>query len=112
MKRGTTSGEVRLRGRALLTFRVIWIACALFNLTLFLLNLLKPAFGAQIVICPLTFTCPPSESTLQILKQAQIPPAAYDTYVLIFPLIFALIFLSMSALLFCPPFHPPIALLP
>ncbi len=111
MKRGTTSGEVRLRGRALLTFRVIWIACALFNLTLFLLNLLKPAFGGQIVICPLTFTCPPSESTLQILKQAQIPPAAYDTYVLIFGLIFGLIFLTMSALLFWRTFDQPVGLL-
>jgi hypothetical protein len=100
MKRGTTSGEVRLRGRALFICRVIWIAFALFNLALSLLNLFKPVFGGQVVICPLTFTCPPSESTLQILKQAQIPLAAYDTYVLIFGLIFGLIFLTMSALLF------------
>jgi hypothetical protein len=100
LARGTTSGEVRLRGRALCIGRVIWIAFALFNLVFFLLNLFQPVFGGQVVICPLTFTCPVSESTLQVLKQAQIPLAAYDTYVLIFGLIFGLIFLTMSALLF------------
>lgn len=100
LTRGTTSGEVRLRGRALFIGRVIWIAFALFNLVFFLLNLLQPVFGGQVVICPLTFTCPVSESTLQVLKQAQIPLAAYDTYVLIFGLIFGLVFLAMSALLF------------
>jgi len=110
MKRGTTSREVRLRGRMLFTFRVIWIAFALFNLVLFLLNLLKPAFGGKIFICPLTFTCPATESTLQVLKQAQIPMAAYDTYVLIFGLIFGLIFLAMSALLFWRTFDQPVGL--
>ena len=110
MKRGTASGEVRLRGRALFICRVIWIAFALFNLVLSFLNLLQPVFGGQIVICPLTFTCPASESTLQILKQAQIPLAAYDTYVLIFGLIFGLIFLAMSVLLFWRAFDQPIGL--
>ena len=110
LTRGTTSGEVRLRGRALFIGRVIWIAFALFNLVLFLLNLFQPVFGGQVVICPLTFTCPVSESTLQVLKQAQIPLAAYDTYVLIFGLIFGLIFLAMSVLLFWRAFDQPIGL--
>src|SRR5260221_10345669 len=110
MNRGTASGEVRLRGRALFICRVIWIAFALFNLVLSFLNLLQPVFGGQIFICPLTFTCPASESTLQILKQAQIPLAAYDTYVLIFGLIFGLIFLAMSVLLFWRAFDQPIGL--
>jgi hypothetical protein len=110
MKRGTASGEVRLRGRALFMCRVIWIAFALFNLVLSFLNLLQPVFGGQIFICPLTFTCPASESTLQVLKQAQIPLAAYDTYVLIFGLIFGLIFLAMSVLLFWRAFDQPIGL--
>ncbi len=110
MKRGTASGEVRLRGRALFICRVIWIAFALFNLVLSFLNLLQPVFGGQIFICPLTFTCPASESTLQVLKQAQIPLAAYDTYVLIFGLIFGLIFLAMSVLLFWRAFDQPIGL--
>ena len=96
LTRGTTSGEVRLRGRALFIGRVIWIAFALFNLVLFLLNLFQPVFGGQVVICPLTFTCPVSESTLQVLKQAQIPLAAYDTYVLISGLISGLITGLMS----------------
>jgi len=89
---------------------VIWIAFALFNLVLSFLNLLQPVFGGQIFICPLTFTCPASESTLQVLKQAQIPLAAYDTYVLIFGLIFGLIFLAMSVLLFWRAFDQPIGL--
>jgi len=89
---------------------VIWIAFALFNLVLSFLNLLQPVFGGQVVICPLTFTCPVSESTLQVLKQAQIPLAAYDTYVLIFGLIFGLIFLAMSVLLFWRAFDQPIGL--
>src|SRR6266699_2015086 len=110
LTRGTTSGEVRLRGRALFIGRVIWIAFALFNLVFFLLNLFQPVFGGQVVICPLTFTCPVSESTLQVLKQAQIPLAAYDTYVLIFGLIFGLIFLAMSALLFWRTFDQPVGL--
>ncbi len=76
-----------------------------------LLNLLQPAFGGQTIICPFTFTCPAPESTLQILKQAQIPLAAYDTYVLIFGLIFGLIFLAISVLLFWRNSDQPVGLL-
>src|SRR5260221_11947603 len=96
MNRATASGEVRLRGRALFICRVIGIAFALCNLVLSFLNLLQPVFGGQIFICPLTFTCPASESTLQILNQAQIPLPAYDTYLLLFGLSFCRIFFAIS----------------
>jgi hypothetical protein len=65
-----------------------WLAFALFNLILSTINLLQPDFDGKVFVSPLTFTWPPPQSTLQILKQAQIPLAAYDTYVLIFGLTF------------------------
>jgi hypothetical protein len=108
---GTTGAEVRLSGRVVLVARVIWLAFALFNLVLSIINLLKPAFGGKTHICPLTFTCPPTDETLQVLKQAQIPLASYDTYVLIFGLAFGLIFLAISALLFWRKFDQPVGLL-
>lgn len=107
----TTSTGTRLSGWLLFTTRVIWGAFSLLLLSLFLINLLQPAFGGQTRICPLTFTCPAPASTLQILKQAQIPLAAYNTYVLIFALIYALIFLSMSVLLFWRTSEQPVGLL-
>ena len=58
MKPGTTSTEVRLRGRMLFVARALWLACALFELILFGVNLLQPFLGRQTLICPLTFTCP------------------------------------------------------
>lgn len=110
-KTGATSTDIRLRGRVLFVARAIWLAFALFCLVLFLINLFKPAFGGKTVICPLTFTCPYPESTLQVLKQAQIPLAAYDIYVLIFGLVYGFIFLAISALLFWRKFDQPVGLL-
>lgn len=107
----TTSTGTRLDGWLLFTMRLIWGAFALLLLSLFLINLLQPAFGGQTHICPVTFTCPASETTLQILKQAQISLAAYNAYVVIFALIFVLVFLSMSVLLFWRTFEQPVGLL-
>jgi hypothetical protein len=108
---GTPSTDVRLPRRVVLIARTIWLAFALFNLVLSTTNLLQPAFGGTVFVSPLTFTWPPTQSTLQILKQAQIPLAAYDTYVLIFGMVFGLTFLAMSALLFWRTFEQPVGLL-
>jgi hypothetical protein len=111
MHTGPVSTDVHLPGRLVFVARAIWLAFALFNLILFTINLLQPAFGGKTVICPLTFTCPVTQSTLQILKQAQIPLAAYDTYVLIFGVVFGLTFLAISALIFWRKFDQPVGLL-
>jgi hypothetical protein len=95
-----TSTEVRLRGRVLLVARAVWLAFALFGLLLFIINLLQPLFGGQTLICPLTFTCPYDTPTLQALGQAHIALTAYTTYVTAFGLLFALIFVGLSVLLF------------
>jgi hypothetical protein len=108
---GTLTTDVRLPRRVVLIARTIWLAFALFNLVLSIINLLQPAFGGKAFVSPLTFTWPPTQSTLQILKQAQISLGAYVTYVLIFGLVFGLTFLAMSALLFWRKFEQPVGLL-
>ncbi|MGZ3610873.1 MAG: hypothetical protein ACXVDN_23790 [Ktedonobacteraceae bacterium] len=72
MKIGTTRTDGRLRGRALLLARVVWLAFALFNLILIGINLFQPFFGGQTRICPFTFTCPYDAQTLSALQQAHI----------------------------------------
>jgi hypothetical protein len=111
MKPGITSTEVRLRGRMLFVARALWLACALFELILFGVNLLQPLFGRQTLICPLTFTCPYDATTLHALQQAQISLAAYNIFVTGLGLLFALTFVGFSVLLFWRAFDQPVALL-
>jgi hypothetical protein len=92
--------EVRLHGRMLLVARAIWFAFALLTLILFCINLLQPLFGGQTLICPLTFTCPFDTPTLQALHQTQISLTAYTIFTTIYGIIFALIFVGLSILLF------------
>lgn len=100
MQTGTTSTDVRLRGRVLLVTRVIWLVFALILLILFSINLLQPLLGGQTLICPLTFTCPFDAHTLQALQQTQISRLAYTIYATTFGLFFSLIFVGLSVLLF------------
>ncbi|GHO79586.1 hypothetical protein KSD_73570 [Ktedonobacter sp. SOSP1-85] len=106
-----THKENHLRGQILFFARTFWVALALLGLSLFLNNLLKPAFGGTTVICALNFTCPPSTDTLQILQISHIPRNSYDTYVAICRLVYALVFLVISLLIFWKRFDQPSALL-
>lgn len=110
-KPGITSTEVRLRGRMLFVVRVLWLACAFFELILFGVNLLQPFLGRQTLICPFTFTCPYDATTLYALQQAQISLAAYNTFVTGLGLLFALTFVGFSVLLFWRMFDQSVALL-
>jgi hypothetical protein len=92
--------DAQLRGGWLLGARGLWIAVALFDLVLFLLNLLAPIFGGKTVMCPFTFTCTYTPTTLQILQYARIPLSAYNTYVTVFGVAYTLIFVGISVLLF------------
>jgi hypothetical protein len=111
MKPGTTRTDVRLRGWVLFVARALWLAFALFELILFSLNLLQPLLGRQTLICPFTFTCPYDATTLHALQQAQISLTAYTTYVTGFGLLYALIFVGLSVLLFWRVFDHPVGLL-
>jgi hypothetical protein len=110
MKTGTTSTDVRLRGRVLFVARAIWLVFAFFELILFIINLLQPLFGHQTLVCPLSFTCPYDTTTLQALQQAQISLTAYTIYVTAFGLLFALIPVGLSMLLFYRVFDQPVGL--
>ncbi len=110
MKTGTTRTDVRLRGWVLLVARGIWLAFALLELILFIINLLQPLFGGQTLICPFTFTCPYDATTLQALHQAQISLTAYTTYITAFGLLSALIFVGLSVLLFWRVFDQPVGM--
>jgi len=110
MKTGTTSTDVRLRGRVLFVARAIWLVFAFFELILFIINLLQPLFGHQTLVCPLSFTCPYDTTTLQALQQAQISLTAYTIYVTAFGLLFALIPVGLSVLLFYRVFDQPVGL--
>lgn len=96
--------EARLQGGWRLVGRGIWIATALFNLFLFIVNLLQPSLGRQTLICPLTFSADSCHfdqdpATMQALHEAQISLAAYTTYATVFGLVYALIFIGISVLL-------------
>jgi hypothetical protein len=97
---GITRNDVRLSGRWLLVARVAWLAFALLTLIMFCVNLLQPLFGGQALICPFTFSCPFDAPTLQALHQSQISLMAYTIYTTVFGLVFALIFIGLSMLLF------------
>jgi hypothetical protein len=97
---GTTRTDDRLRGRALLLVRVVWLALALFNLILIGINLLQPLFGGQTSICAITFTCPPDGSTLSALQQAHISLTAYTSYATVIGFLSALLFVGLSVLIF------------
>ncbi|HET8844861.1 MAG TPA: hypothetical protein VFN35_25540, partial [Ktedonobacteraceae bacterium] len=98
--------EPRLQERVLRTARIFWIVFLLLSLCLFLINILQPFFGGKALICPLTYVCIGDDGQLydiqirQILAYAQIPLVAYDIYVKAFGIVYALIFLGMSTLLF------------
>jgi hypothetical protein len=110
MKTGTTTTDVHLRGRVLFAARAIWLVFAFFELILFIINLLQPLFGHQTLVCPLSFTCPYDTTTLQALQQAQISLTAYTIYVTAFGLLFALIPVGLSMLLFYRVFDQPVGL--
>jgi hypothetical protein len=100
MKTGTTTTDVHLRGWMLFVARAIWLAFAFFYLILFIINLLQPLYGHHTLICPLFSTCPYDATTLQALQQAHISLAAYTIYEIAFGLLFALIPVGFSVLLF------------
>ena len=106
----TTGTVVRLRGRVLLVARSLWLAFALFYLILFGINLLQPLLGSQTLICPLFSTCPPDAATLSALQQTHISLAAYTIYITVFGLLWALICIGFSVLLFWRVFDQPVAL--
>jgi hypothetical protein len=110
MQTGTTTTDVHLRGRVLFAARAIWLVFAFFELILFIINLLQPLFGHQTLVCPLSFTCPYDTTTLQALQQAQISLTAYTIYVTAFGLLFALIPVGLSVLLFYRVFDQPVGL--
>lgn len=95
-----TRTDAHFQGRALLIARSVWIAVALLELVLILFNLLAPAFGNQTTICPISSTCGYAPTTLQALQHAQIPSAAFATYLLVLGLIDALITIGLGVLLF------------
>ncbi|HEX6557328.1 MAG TPA: hypothetical protein VF026_31480 [Ktedonobacteraceae bacterium] len=97
---GTITTDVRLRGWVLFVARAIWLAFAFFYLILFIINLLQPLYGHQTLICPLFSTCPYDATTLQALKLAHISLVAYTIYEIAFGLLFALIPVGLSMLLF------------
>jgi hypothetical protein len=96
MQMETTRTDMHLRGWVLLVARALWLAFALFELVLFTINLLQPLFGGQTLICPLFSTCP----TLQALPYAHISLTAYTVYETVFGLLFALICVGLSVLIF------------
>ena len=110
MNMETTRTDVRLRGRVLLVARATWLALALLTLILFIINLLQPLFGGQTLICPFTFTCPYDATTLSALQHAHISLTAYTIYAIAFGLLFALIFVGLSVLLFWRMFDQPVGL--
>jgi hypothetical protein len=97
---GTTRTDGRLRGWVLFVARAVWLTFAFFYLILFLINLLQPLYGHQTLICPLFSTCPYDFTTLQALQQAHISLAAYTIFEVAFGLLFALIPVGLSVLLF------------
>ena len=110
MQTRTTITDVHLRGRLLLAARAIWLAFALFYLILFGINLLQPLLGSQTLICPLFSTCPYDATTLSALQQTHISLAAYTIYTTAFGLLWALICIGFSVLLFWRVFDQPVAL--
>ncbi|EFH88181.1 hypothetical protein [Ktedonobacter racemifer] len=100
MKSGKTRTDPRLQGRVLLAARATWSAFALFNLVLFIINVFRP-FGGTTTFCPLDFTCAPyDESMLHALQLAHISLPTFETYLNIYSIIYGLILLSFSVLLF------------
>ena len=106
----TTRTDIRLRGRVLVVARATWLAFALLTLILFIINLLQPLFGGQTLICPFTFTCPYDATTLSALQHAHISLAAYTIYATAFGLLWALIFVGPSILIFWRLFDQPAGL--
>jgi hypothetical protein len=100
MKSGKTRTDPRLQGRVLFAARAIWFAFALFNLLLFGISVFRP-FGGKIYFCPLDFTCAPYEdTTLQALQLAHLSLPTFETYLNIFSIMYGLILLGFSVLLF------------
>lgn len=110
MQTGTTGSVVRLKGRVLLVARATWLALALLTLLLFIINLFQPLFGGQTLICPYTFYCPYDATTLSALQHAHISLTAYTIYAIAFGLLWALIFVGLSVLLFWRRFDQPVGL--
>ncbi len=102
--------DVHLRGWMLLAARGLWLAMFVLDFALFLWNVLQPAFGGQSSFCPLTFTCPPTPQAELILRNLQITSDAYNTYLMVFSLVFALVFVGISTLLFWKKFDHPAGL--
>jgi len=82
-----TRTNARLEGPTLVIARLVWIAIALLELVLVLLNVLAPVFGGKRTICPISSTCGYASTTLQALQHAQIPSTAFTLYLLVLSLL-------------------------
>jgi hypothetical protein len=58
------------------------------------------SFGGKTTICPFSSTCGYAPTTLQALQHAQIPPAAFNLYLLALSLLDALITVGLGVLIF------------
>ncbi len=92
--------ETRLHGRWLVGARGLWMLIAFIQVVLLLLNVLAPAFGGKTTICPFSSTCGYAPTTLQALQHAQIPPAAFNFYLLALSLLDVLITAGLGVLIF------------
>jgi hypothetical protein len=92
--------ETRLHGRWLVGARGLWMLVAFIQVVLLLLNVLAPALGGKTTICPFSSTCGYAPTTLQALQHAQIPLAAFNSYLLVLSLLDALITVGLGALIF------------
>ena len=107
----SSATDTRLRGGILVLARGVWIAIALFELGLFILNLLAPVFGGKTMICPFSPNCGYASTTLQAVQHAQIPLATYNAYLTTLGLIDVLITIGLSVLLFWRRFDHPVSML-
>ncbi len=80
--------------------RGLWMLIAFIQVVLLLLNVLAPAFGGKTTICPFSSTCGYAPTTLQALQHAQIPPAAFNFYLLALSLLDVLITAGLGVLIF------------
>ncbi|HEX6483756.1 MAG TPA: hypothetical protein VF043_33330 [Ktedonobacteraceae bacterium] len=96
----SSNTDVRLRGRVLLSARLIWLAFALFNLILMSINVLQPFFGGTLCVSPFTLSCSFDTQTLSALRQAHISLPTYTHYLTLLGFFSALLFIGLSVLLF------------
>lgn len=94
------STEGHFQGRVLFLARAAWIAVALLEIMLIVLNVLAPAFGSQTTLCPYSSTCGYAPTTLQALQHAHISTTAYNIYLVVLSFADALITAGLGVLIF------------